>query len=630
MAEEIGTLVARVVADNEQFRSDMQKMSRTLDTNTARMNGALATVNSQFGSIGATVRRLGPILGVFGVSLSAVGLVRFGRDAIAAGSAIDEMSRSTGIGAESLQRLRFAFHELAGATDNEVDKSLERFNRKLGEAISGNAAAARAFAELGITTRTTSGEIRGTEAVLEEALRALAAVESEAVRAAQASALFGDEAGPNLAAALRQGIAAMNEAREAARGIISDENVALARALNDEFDRMAKTVGGTLKNAFIEGTARAADMFGADLSREAEIRLRIHDTEQMTGSSAEFFGIDREAKLAELRRELQVEQARAAGVGGFATSSFLNGQPTDQAEQLAQVNAEYDGFIARIRDANFVLTQQTEIQAQALAASDAAREAKEALIEQEIAQQERFNAARDAAKLANEEELAKHREMTEAIRAEHDERLRIVAESAAQQAMAEIEAQRQAMQFRLDMAQAVAGLAHAVFGEQKAVGLALIAFEQFQAFKRIKMASQVAAWQAFQSQLIPGVPTSIYAAKAAYAATLAAGNASAIALSVIGGLADAARVVGSSGAPGSFTNPLSVAAGSSIAGGALASADDHRENVTQIIFKGPVYGWDEYIKRQVIAGIREAITDSDIVIIDPQSRQGQMLLTGPA
>jgi hypothetical protein len=43
-----------------------------------------------------------------------------------------------------------------------------------------------------------------------------------------------------------------------------------------------------------------------------------------------------------------------------------------------------------------------------------------------------------------------------------------------------------------------------------------------------------------------------------------------------------------------------------------------------------VYGWDRYIQSQVIDGIRTAIRENDVVIIDPQSRQGQMLLTGPA
>jgi hypothetical protein len=132
---------------------------------------------------------------------------------------------------------------------------------------------------------------------------------------------------------------------------------------------------------------------------------------------------------------------------------------------------------------------------------------------------------------------------------------------------------------------------------------------------------------AFASQLVPGDPTSFKRAKLAMMAVRAMGTASmaqTVALSVVEGLGEAARVVGSSGAPGSFTNPLSVAAGSSTAGGAIGTAD-HTERMVQIIFKGDVYGWDSYIQHQIMDGLRTAFRDRDVVIIDPTSRQGQVL-----
>jgi hypothetical protein len=209
-------------------------------------------------------------------------------------------------------------------------------------------------------------------------------------------------------------------------------------------------------------------------------------------------------------------------------------------------------------------------------------------------------------------------------------------ENAIRYAQAEVEAniagQIQELDFRAAVAQASAQLIQGVFGESRAVQLAAIAFEKLMAVRRIKIAVDLAAWQAFQSQLIPGDPTSLARAAAAYAAVKARGAvtiAQTVALSIVSGLAEASSVLASSGALGSFSNPLNTQAGSANApGGAAVGQPERSQSVTKLYFQGPFYGWDDYIQSKVIDGIRSAVDNRDVVIIGPGSRQADVLLGG--
>src|SRR5262245_43755339 len=55
MAEDIGALVARVVADTEQFRSEMSPLTGQMQSNTARMNSALSMINTGLGGLTSAI-----------------------------------------------------------------------------------------------------------------------------------------------------------------------------------------------------------------------------------------------------------------------------------------------------------------------------------------------------------------------------------------------------------------------------------------------------------------------------------------------------------------------------------------------------------------------------------------------
>lgn len=224
--------------------------------------------------------------------------------------------------------------------------------------------------------RNNNGDIRDTGVILEETLTALAAVESDAVRAATAARLFGDEAGPKLAAALGEGLSAMEAMRAATPGLLSDENVETASKLDDAFKSLALTVKTSLSNAFIEATGALADFFGL-IERgpliEAELRIKslertIRDLE-FAASTGSLGG--NQILLDNARRELLELQERqrigqlvtpfadrqrqiATGLQGRADARLLPSAASIRSARAVPLNTEFGEFLGRAGSARNV------------------------------------------------------------------------------------------------------------------------------------------------------------------------------------------------------------------------------------------------------------------------------------
>jgi len=191
-------------------------------------------------------------------ALSVRQLQQFVTSTIAAADAIDNAARTAGVGAERLQELRFAFGQLVGTTDKDVDAALRRFNRRLGEAQNGAKGYRDALTGIGVAVD------QETQPALEAVLQNLAQIESTSERSRVAAKLFGEDAGPALAAALGEGIDAMDDAASQAV-IMSNEIAASGSRIQDDIDKMASNINTGLQNAFL----------GAAVSNEEQIRSLI-------------------------------------------------------------------------------------------------------------------------------------------------------------------------------------------------------------------------------------------------------------------------------------------------------------------------------------------------------------------
>jgi len=129
----------------------------------------------------------------FAPAAVAYGLARIATQASRMGRQLEEASERTGFSVETLRALQMAGRD-AGVTIQTTTMALQRFNRRVGEiANTGRGELAPTFEQLGIAIRTSGGELRGIEDILEEFTRKLNGIESAAQRAALAQKAFDSE-----------------------------------------------------------------------------------------------------------------------------------------------------------------------------------------------------------------------------------------------------------------------------------------------------------------------------------------------------------------------------------------------------------------------------------------------------
>lgn len=409
----LDSLLVTIDASTELLRKELAKGDASVQGFANRTDSHLSKLDKRFSQFGSALKST---FAAFGVGLSVSALVSFGRNAIQTADAIGEAAKAADIGAERFQRLRFVFGQ-NGVSATEFDAAMRKLNQGLGAFITtGGGPAAVAIKRLGLEQDIANGKIRTAEQFYDAVVRSLAGVSSAAERASISAALFGREAGSKMATTLSTGTEALKKSEEAAKGVFSDEQVAKADALNDAYDRVAKTVGNTLKGAFIDA---AAAMAGLDPTKLGSIEQRIK-------------AID--AQIARVNAEPSLEEL---GGGSNITGAALEA-PTQETKDRELRDLRHRRALLR--------SEQEDAEAEEEAKREAARKraAQEAILDQgvggvtvanqlrqlpgmggggrQVTDKEREGVARDLASL-QEQALRAQGRMADAIRLAADEQI---------------------------------------------------------------------------------------------------------------------------------------------------------------------------------------------------------------
>lgn len=143
----------------------------------------------------------GNVAGQVGLPLAALGGIVSGGLALAlkrsltdfasVGAALDDMSKRTGISAESLQLLQYQA-EMSDVSMEGLQSAVGRLNKGIGEAVAGkNKDLAALFGRLNIELRDSRGNLREAADLLPQLADAFARNTSEVTRARMGNALFG-------------------------------------------------------------------------------------------------------------------------------------------------------------------------------------------------------------------------------------------------------------------------------------------------------------------------------------------------------------------------------------------------------------------------------------------------------
>jgi hypothetical protein len=180
------------------------------------------------------------------------------------------------------------------------------------------------------------------------------------------------------------------------------------------------------------------------------------------------------------------------------------------------------------------------------------------------------------------------------------------------------------------------GLLGALGNEHRGAAIALLVWQKAIAIKEILInaAKAKAMINAYYEVAIAnalswgplGLPwvAALEARRAASLAKVSAGSGIAVGLVAAEGIVEAAQLSnrGTQATLGTTANPVNVTGSAATAAQRTAG---EREKVTQIIFQGDMYGFDDYVRNRIVGAIREAVDESDVVIVGPNSRQARML-----
>ncbi len=162
-------------------------------------------------SINKLVVGLKLLAGAFVAGKAAKAMFGVAKQVAALGDDIDKTSRRIGVNAQALQELRFAAN-LAGASNQDVTKSLRTLAKNAFEAQKGTRSFVEDFQKLGVTVTDSSGRLKPAEQLLTEFGDGMQRLKSDSERLALAQKLLG-RSGTALIPLFAQGSEAIKEQR---------------------------------------------------------------------------------------------------------------------------------------------------------------------------------------------------------------------------------------------------------------------------------------------------------------------------------------------------------------------------------------------------------------------------------
>lgn len=284
---------------------------------------AFSKVNKQLGQLGGSMARAGTAVSAAGSAI--VGPIFASAAAFASvGSALNDMSKRTGVAAESLSVLKFAA-EQTGTDMAGVETAVKKMQKAIFAAGNGSKEAADALAMVGLSAKDLAG--LSADEQMGKIADGLMAIQDPGARAAVAMQIFG-KAGTSILPMLEGGSRGMAAfADEAKRlGLVMDsETAAKADALGDAMDALS----AAMKMAFIQiggavapiltkmanGLAIAAASAGKFISENQELVTKL----LAVGSAMVAGGTG----LFALGKALQITSS-ALGVFGKAASLVMS------------------------------------------------------------------------------------------------------------------------------------------------------------------------------------------------------------------------------------------------------------------------------------------------------------------
>lgn len=245
---DLARLVVRLEADSLKFQKELDAAKRRL--------------SSFEKSSTKTANLIGGMLGKLAAGLTVGAFAKLSKDAINLADETSKAAAKIGVTTEALSQLRYVA-ELGGVANAKFDASLVKLNRNLTEAaMNAESRAAKAFQALGVSTTDANGNLRATDAVLEDVADRFQGMQDGAAKTAIAVDLLG-RSGADLIPTLNGGSKSIQDLRKEADAFGQTVNGNAAKAaeqFNDNLSRLQKIVSGSFLQAMQQLTPTLANV----------------------------------------------------------------------------------------------------------------------------------------------------------------------------------------------------------------------------------------------------------------------------------------------------------------------------------------------------------------------------------
>ena len=227
--------------------ASLGKATIDLELEYAKVSKALDVVNKRIGRFESKMKKASNRLkAVF--SIGAV--VAFGSAVKKTFDELDKIGKvadKLGITTTKLQELRFAA-EQTGVASNTLDTAVQRFTRRLGEAVEGTGVLKDDLEKLNISIRNSDGSTRDAMDVLNEYADAMSNAADPSEKLRLSIAAFDTEGGAlvNTFAKGSKGIQAFADELRAAGGVIDESLVRDAESANDAMNLLGKSLNNLM------------------------------------------------------------------------------------------------------------------------------------------------------------------------------------------------------------------------------------------------------------------------------------------------------------------------------------------------------------------------------------------------
>jgi len=259
-------------------------------------------VDSKFGGLTSTLKRLMPMIGVAGI---AGGFAKIVTSTAQAGDEVAKMSQKVGVAVETLSAYKHVA-ELSGITLDTVAVGLRRFAQNSLDMSRGLGEARREFKDLGIQVTDANGNVREMEDLILEVADRFSKMEDGTVKTAMAMRLFG-RSGAEMIPMLNKGSAGIKEMTDEARAlglVFSEKSAKACEDFNDSMTRLKGTLRGLTQDIGNMVIPAMTDMMSMIL-RLRDIETAIPKYKMLQGSIAEY-----ENEITKLTKALEKEEVQ--------------------------------------------------------------------------------------------------------------------------------------------------------------------------------------------------------------------------------------------------------------------------------------------------------------------------------